>query len=132
MDVLDTPGLASRVTTKELEAYHGMSREEAERRAKDAMRGMLESVKALETVEGVLLVIDSTQDPHEQVNEVILANARARGTPVVVVANKIDLPDARPDRVAEAFGAHFPVVAVSAATRQNVQELYRTMFRAFD
>lgn len=132
VDVMDTPGLATRVTTTDLEVFHGLPREEAEKRAREAMLGMMEAVRALERAEGILLVIDSTTDPLSQVNQTIVQSALARRTPCVVVANKIDLPGAAPDKVAATYGKYFPVVAVSAATRVNMQALYQQMFRTFD
>lgn len=132
VDVMDTPGLAERVTATDLEAFHGLAKEEALRRARDAIRGMLEAVKALERAEGILLVIDSTTDPLQQVNQVIVQNALRRRTPCIVVANKVDLPGADPQAVARVYGRLFPVVPVSAATRVNLDALYAQMFETFD
>ena len=68
----------------------GLSKDEARRRAKEATEGVIESIKWLEDIDGVLLVMDSTQDPFTQVNVTILGNLEARNLPVLIAANKID------------------------------------------
>jgi len=130
LDVMDTPGISSNVSIVELEAIYGMSEVEARKRAEEAMNGMIEALQAVDKLTGVLLVIDSTEDPLQQVNRVLLANVRARNVKLVVVANKIDRPDARPERVRQVFN-RFPVVGVSALTGENMDELYRVIVREF-
>jgi len=46
----------------------GMDKKESKDRAKEATEGVIESIRWLEDVDGVLLVMDSTQDPFTQVN----------------------------------------------------------------
>ncbi|MCF0253387.1 MAG: translation initiation factor IF-2, partial [Duodenibacillus sp.] len=62
-----------------------------------------------------------------------IAHARAAGVPLVVAINKIDKPDANPDRVRneliangvmpEDYGGEVPFIHVSAKTGQGVDEL---------
>jgi predicted GTPase len=52
----------------------------------------IEAIKWLEDLDGVLLVMDSTEDPFTQVNVTILGNLEARNLPVLIAANKIDRP----------------------------------------
>lgn len=131
VDVMDTPGLVSSVSITDLEVFYGMDSEEAARRAKEATDGILDAIKALQHLTGMLLVIDCTTDPLQQVNQVLIAHVRARNLPVIVVANKIDLPDAQPERVRAVFGNKFPVIPVSALTGKNMDVLYHEMFRRF-
>jgi signal recognition particle receptor subunit beta len=49
---------------------------------------------------------------------------------VIIVANKIDLPEASPARIRSAFPQH-PVVAVSGLDGRNVEKLYETMLEYF-
>ena len=64
-------------------------------RAKEATEGVVEAIRWLDDVNGVILVMDATLDPFNQVNVTILGNLEARRLPVVIAANKIDLPEAQ-------------------------------------
>ncbi|MCX6767838.1 MAG: Era-like GTP-binding protein [Candidatus Micrarchaeota archaeon] len=125
MNLLDMPGIATKVDYKEFIKY-GLKTEEAQQRAKEATRGIIEAIKWLEHVDVALVVMDATQDPYTQVNITILGNLEARGIPVIIVANKMDLKKASGDRIREAFPQH-EVVEVSALTGKNVQALYETI-----
>ena len=72
MDIIDTPGIATKVDFKDFMNTYGLNKEEAKNRAKEATEGVIESIRWLENVDGVLLVMDSTQDPFTQVNVTIL------------------------------------------------------------
>ena len=130
MDIVDTPGIATKVDFKEFMNTYGLSREEAKRRAKEATEGVIESIKWLEGIDGVLLVMDSTQDPFTQVNVTILGNLEARELPVLIAANKIDVEDSSPATLKSAFPQH-PVVPISALTGYNSDNLYSTMVTHF-
>ena len=130
MDIIDTPGIATKVDFKEFMNTYGLSREEAKRRAKEATEGVIESIKWLEGIDGVLLVMDSTQDPFTQVNVTILGNLEARELPVLIAANKIDVEDSSPATLKSAFPQH-PVVPISALTGYNSDNLYSTMVTHF-
>jgi len=130
MDIIDTPGIATKVDFKEFMNTYGLSREEAKRRAKEATEGVIESIRWLEDVDGVLLVMDSTQDPFTQVNVTILGNLEARNLPVLVAANKIDMDDSSPATLKSAFPQH-PVIPISALTGYNSENLYTTMVKQF-
>lgn len=122
MNLLDMPGVAVKVDYRDFMEY-GLSKKEAQSRAKEATKGIVEAVKWLENVDAALVVIDSTEDPYNQVNITILGNLEARNIPLIIVANKIDLPDSDIKRVREAF-PYYPVVEVSAATGENMEKLY--------
>lgn len=83
--------------------------------------------KALQACEGAILVVDATQGVQAQT----VANAYAAvdaGLEIIPVVNKIDLPSARPDEVAEeleqvlGFSAE-DCIYVSAKTGQGIDEL---------
>jgi GTP-binding protein Era len=130
MDIVDTPGITTKVDFKEFMNTYGLSKEEAKKRAKEATEGVIEAIKWLENIDGVLLVMDSTQDPFTQVNVTILGNLEARNLPVLIAANKIDLEDSSPATLKSAFPQH-PVVPISALTGYNSDNLYSTMVAHF-
>jgi len=130
MDIVDTPGISTKVDYKDFMNTWGLTRDEAKRRAKEATEGVIESIKWLEGIDGVLLVMDSTQDPFTQVNVTILGNLEARNLPVLVAANKIDMDDSSPATLKSAFPQH-PVVPISALTGYNSDNLYSTMVKHF-
>ena len=130
VDVMDTPGLASRVSPMDFELMYSMDAETAARRAAEASQGILEAIEALETLDAMLLVIDAADDPYSQVNQVLLTHVQARRLPLIVVANKTDLPGADVGRVRAMFARH-PVVGVSAKTGENLDALYDKLVRTF-
>jgi GTP-binding protein len=87
--------------------------------------------RALEMVDGVLLLVDAAEGPLPQ-TRYVLSKALSRGLPAVVVINKVDRQDARPaavvDEVYELFfdlgaeGEHieFPIVSTIARHGQAV------------
>jgi GTP-binding protein Era len=122
LDIVDTPGLATKIDFQEFMA-HGLEEEEAKRRAKEATEGIIEAVKWLEDLDGVILVMDATQDPFTQVNVTVIGNMEARKLPLLIAANKIDLPESSPARIRSAFPQH-PLVPISALEGQNIDALY--------
>ena len=130
LDVIDTPGIATKIDFHEFVEQHGMTEEEGRRRAKEATEGVIEAIRWLEDVDGVVLVMDATEDPFTQVNVTILGNLEARKLPVVIAANKIDLETSSPATLKSAFPQH-PVVPISALTGYNVDHLYKTMIKQF-
>jgi len=129
LDVVDTPGLATKIDFHEFMAY-GLEEEEAKKRAKEATEGVIEAIKWLDDIDGVVLLMDSTEDPYTQTNIVIVGNMEARGIPVIIAANKIDLVDASPQRIANAFPQH-SVIPISALKGENMVDLYEEMARRF-
>lgn len=122
MNLLDMPGIAVKVDYRDFMEF-GLSKNEAQARAKEATRGIIEAIRWLENVDAALVVVDSTEDPYNQVNITLLGNLEAKNVPLIIVANKIDLPGANTRRVREAF-PQYPVVDVSAATGENMEMLY--------
>jgi len=123
MSLLDMPGIAVKVDYRDFLEY-GISKEEAQKRARDATRGVVDAVKKMDEVDAALFIIDATEDPYTQVNITILGNIEARKVPVIIVANKIDLPNANTAKVQEAFPG-YDMVQVSAMTGENLNGLYK-------
>jgi len=130
LDIVDTPGIATKIDFHEFMEVFGMNEQEARARAKEATEGVVEAIRWLDDVEGVILVMDATEDPFTQVNVTILGNLEARRLPVVIAANKIDRPEASPATLKNAFPQH-PVVPISALTGYNIDHLYETMVKTF-
>ncbi len=129
IDIVDTPGLATKIDFHDFLKY-GLSEEEAKRRAKEATEGVIEAIKWLDDLDGVILVMDATEDPFTQVNITIVGNIEARKLPLIIVANKIDLPNASPARIKAAFPQH-TVVPISALKGLNIDTLYRCIAEKF-
>jgi GTP-binding protein Era len=129
LDIVDTPGLATKIDFRDFLAF-GLDEKEAKKRAKEATEGVIEAIKWLEDIDGVVLLMDACEDPYTQTNIVIIGNLEARGIPVLIAANKIDLAEASPQRIVDAFPQH-TVIAVSALKGENMDELYEEMARRF-
>ena len=130
MDLVDTPGIATKIDYKEFMTMYGMDKDESRTRAKEATEGVIEAIKWLDDIDGVVLVMDATQDPFTQVNVTIIGNLEARNLPVLIAANKIDADNASPATLKSAFPQH-PVVPISALTGYNTDALYTTMIKEF-
>ncbi len=129
LDIIDTPGLATKIDFHDFMAF-GMNEEESKRRAKEATEGVIEAVKWLDELDGVILVMDATEDPYTQVNVTVIGNMEARKLPLLIAANKIDLPTSSPARIHSAFPQH-PLVPISALEGQNIDLLYREIAEHF-
>ncbi len=129
LDIVDTPGMATKIDFRDFMAF-GLSEVEAKKRAKEATEGVIEAIKWLDDLDGVLLIMDATQDPYTQVNVTVIGNMEARRLPLLIVANKIDLPESSPARIKAAFPQH-PMVSISALEGSNVDELYKAIATHF-
>lgn len=125
-NLVDTPGIATKIDFENF-VRKGMSRKGAKKRAKEATKGVIEAIKWLDEMDLVLVVLDSTYDPINQVNITIIGNLDAREIPVIVVANKMDLKKAKPAKVKAAF-PQYPFAAVSAKKGTNMKQLYKKLF----
>ena len=123
MNLLDMPGIAVKVDYHDFMPY-GIGKEDAQKRAREATRGVVEAVRHLDKVDAAIFIIDATEDPYTQVNITILGNIEARNIPVLIVANKIDLASANTHKVKEAFPG-YDCVEVSAMTGENLEMLYK-------
>jgi GTPase Era involved in 16S rRNA processing len=130
IDIVDTPGVTTKIDYHEFLEY-GLEKEEAIKRAREATEGVAEAMHWLrEDIDGVIYMLDSTQDPFMQVNIMMIGIIESRKLPVIIVANKIDLPDAMPQRIKAAFPQH-PVVQISSLDGSNVEQLYETIAESF-
>ncbi len=129
LDIVDTPGLATKIDFHDFMSF-GLEEEEAKRRAKEATEGVIDAIKWLEDLDGILLVMDATEDPFTQVNVTVVGNMEARRLPLMIVANKIDLPDSAPARIHSAFPQH-PMVSISALEGFNIDRLYNAIAQNF-
>lgn len=130
IDIVDTPGVTTKIDYHEFTEY-GIEKEEAVKRAREATEGVAEAMHWLrEDIDGVIYMLDATLDPFQQVNIMMVGIIESRNLPVVIVANKIDLPDAAPGRIKSAFPQH-PVISISGLEGTNVDELYEKMIEFF-
>ncbi len=124
--LVDTPGIATKIDYEEFLKY-GMKDKEAKQRSKEATKGVIDSIKWLDDMDAVIVVLDSTADPYTQVNITIIGNLQARDIPVLLVANKVDLKKSNIKRVEAAF-PQYKVVGISAKSGKHVDKLYDSLF----
>ncbi|HLD88826.1 MAG TPA: Era-like GTP-binding protein [Candidatus Nanoarchaeia archaeon] len=125
-NLFDTPGIATKIDYEDF-LKHGLKEREAKRRAKEATKGVIESIKWLDEVDLVIVVLDSTLDPYSQVNITIIGNLAARNIPVIVVGNKVDLKRSNLKRIQSAF-PQYGIVGISAKYGNNVDDFYQKLF----
>jgi small GTP-binding protein len=125
-NLVDTPGIATKIDFEDFVRYK-LSKKNAKKRAKEATKGVIESIKWLDKMDLVLVVMDSTKDPLNQVNITILGNLEARGTPVLIVANKTDLKKSNVTKIRNAF-PQYKVIGISAKDGYNIKEFYNHLF----
>ncbi|MCM2325782.1 MAG: Era-like GTP-binding protein [Candidatus Woesearchaeota archaeon] len=126
-NLVDTPGIATKVDYEDF-LKHGMQEGEAKQRAKEATKGIIDSIKWLDDMDTVIVVIDATKDPFSQVNITIIGNLQARNIPVLIVANKIDLKRADKKKIEAAF-PQYKVVGISAKYGTNFDEFYDELIK---
>ncbi len=125
--LIDTPGIATKIDYENFLKYR-MSKKEARVRAKEATQGVIESIKWLDDMDVVVVILDATENPYNQVNITIIGNLVARKIPVLVIANKIDLKKADVKRIEAAF-PEYDVVGISARYGKNLEEFYESIFK---
>jgi signal recognition particle receptor subunit beta len=76
-----------------------------------------------EDVDGVIYVLDSTEDPFTQVNTMLIGIIESRDLPALIFANKIDLEESNVKRIEDAFPQH-ETVELSALEGDNMDEVY--------
>lgn len=124
--LIDTPGIATKIDYEDFLKF-GMKKKAAQKRAKEATQGIIDSIKWLDDMDAVIVVLDGSVNPYSQVNITIIGNLVARKIPVLVVANKIDLKKASIKKVAAAF-PEYDVVGISAKTGKNMDDFYESLF----
>ena len=126
-NLVDTPGIATKIDFEDFLKY-GIKRKDAKQRAKEATKGVIEAIKWLDNVDMVLVVLDSTANPIDQVNITILGNLDARKIPLVIVSNKIDLKRSDTTRIRNAF-QEYDVIGISAKTGDMMSEFYKMLLK---
>lgn len=125
--LVDTPGIATKIDYEDF-IKKGLNKNDARLRAKEATKGVIDSIKWLDKMDSVVVVLDATQDPFSQVNITIIGNLQARNIPVLVAANKVDLKKASIETVQAAF-PQYKIVGVSAKYGKNIEEFYEELFK---
>ncbi len=125
LTVVDTPGIATSVDYREFQS-HGLTKQESINRAKEATRGVIKAIQSLDKIDAAIVVVDSVKAPFDQVNWTVLGNLEARRIPLIIAANKSDLPDANPELVKEAFQSD--VILISAKDGSGMNDLYGSIF----
>jgi len=126
-NLVDTPGIATKIDYEDF-LKHKLSMKEAKIRAKEATKGVIESIKWLDNMDCVIVVLDATKNPYSQVNITIIGNLAARNIPVLVVANKMDLRKANLKKVEAAF-PQYPVLGISALKGYNFDDFYDSIYK---
>src|SRR6056297_3433588 len=122
IDIVDTPGVTTKVDYEEF--TDEMGKDDAVRRSREATEGVAEAMHWLrEDVDGVIYVLDSTEDPFTQVNTMLVGIIESRDLPVLIFGNKIDLEESNIQRVSSAFPQH-ETVPLSALEGENMDEVY--------
>ena len=125
--MIDTPGIATKIDYEDFMKYK-MSKKESKERAKEATQGVIESIKWLDDMNIVVVVLDATENPYNQVNITIIGNLVARKIPVLIVANKVDLGKADIKKIEAAF-PEYEVVGISAKYGKNLDGFYESIFK---
>ncbi len=125
--LVDTPGIATKIDYEDFLKFK-VKKKDAQNRAKEATQGIIESIKWLDDVDAVVVVLDSTENPYSQVNITIIGNLVARNIPVLIVANKVDAKKSDIKKVEDAF-PEYDVVGISAKYGTNMEEFYESLFK---
>ena len=125
-NLVDTPGIATKIDYEEF-LKEGIPEEEAKIRAKEATKGVIDSIKWLDDMDSVVVVLDSTTDPYSQVNVTILGNLEARDVPVLLVGNKTDHDNSDLKKMRQAF-PQYDIVGISALKGDNIEDFYEALF----
>jgi hypothetical protein len=125
--MIDTPGIATKIDYEDFLKYN-MKKKEAKERAKKATQGVIESIKWIDDMDIVVVVLDATENPYNQVNITIIGNLVARKIPVLIVGNKIDLKKADIKKIEAAF-PEYDVIGISAKEGKNFEEFYESVFK---
>ena len=124
IDIVDTPGVATEVNDNDF-LDKGMDKDRARNRSREATEGIAEAMQWLrEDIDGVIYMMDSTEDPFMQVNTMLLGIIESHDMPAIVLANKIDLQESDAQKIADAFPQHV-TLPVSAKEGDNLDDIYK-------
>ncbi len=125
INLVDTPGLATKIDFEDF-VKKGLKEKEAKKRAREATKGVIEAIKWLDNVDAVVVVLDATKDPLDQVNITLIGNLESRNIPFIIAANKIDLKKASAHRIREVF-PDYEVIGISAKTGEGMNYFYEKL-----
>lgn len=125
--MIDTPGIATKIDYEDFLKYK-IKKKDAKNRAKEATQGIVDSIKWLEDMDMVVVVLDSTENPYNQVNITIIGNLMARKIPVLIIANKVDKKKSDIKKIEAAF-PDYDVIGISAKYGENLEEFYESIFK---
>jgi tRNA U34 5-carboxymethylaminomethyl modifying GTPase MnmE/TrmE len=95
-----------------------------------ATQGVIESIKWIDSVDAVLIVLDSTLNPYNQVNITLVANLVNKNKKIIVVANKTDLKKSNTEKIKLVF-PDYKIVGISAKSGEGIEDLYDAIFKEF-
>src|SRR3990172_13019349 len=75
--MIDTPGIATKIDYEDFLKYK-MKKNDSKKRAKEATQGVIESIKWLDDIDVVVVVLDAAENPFNQVDITIIGNLAAR------------------------------------------------------
>ncbi|MFH1337562.1 MAG: GTP-binding protein [Nanoarchaeota archaeon] len=127
IDLADTPGYITKINQKEF-LRHGLTKKEVSERTIKASQGVIESIRFMDKINMSLVVLDSAKSLEKQENILLFESLKAKNIPFLVVANKIDLKKANPERIIKRF-QDCNVAAISAKKGHNIDQLYREIVR---
>lgn len=131
IDITDTPGIDTKVDVNEFIEDYNMDDDASSERAREATEGITEAIQWLRSdIDGVIYMMDATQNPHKQVNTMTLGIIESEDIPVLVIANKIDLDEANAEQIRETFPQH-KTVEISAKEGKNINTLYNEIINHF-
>ena len=125
--MIDTPGIATKIDYEDFLKFK-VNKKDAKKRAREATQGVIESIKWLDDMDIVVIVLDATENPYNQVNITIIGNLAARNIPVLVVGNKVDKRKADIKKIEAAF-PEYDVIGISAKYGKNLEEFYESIFK---
>lgn len=126
-NLVDTPGIATKIDYEDFMKKGKMSEKKAKARAKEATKGVIDAIKWLDNMDCVVVVLDATQDPYSQVNITIIGNLAARNIPVLIIGNKTDLKKGNIKKIKAAF-PQYDIIGVSAKYGNNIDAFYEALF----
>ena len=128
-NLLDTPGIATKIDFEDF-VKKGIKKADAKRRAKEATQGVIDSIRWLDNVDAVLVVLDSTLNPYNQVNITLIGNLVAKNKKLIIVANKCDIKSSNVEKIRLVF-PDYPIVSISAKSGEGLDKLYEAIFKEF-
>ncbi len=125
--LVDSPGITTKVDYETFTKLK-MKKKQAQKRAKEATQGIVEAIKWLDGMDAVVVVLDATKNPYDQINMIIVGNLIAKKIPILIVANKIDLKRAKAKKIESAF-PEYEVIGISAKYGKNLKGFYESIFK---